>query len=153
VRTDGDASFRILGLEEWLPIHITGEEPTASVVSIGRTVHRDSRTVDLIYALQQPDPRLRVGATVRVAVPAGDATSAVAIPRGAVVQDEGRDVVYVQLGGESFDERSVRLGSYAGGWVAIQTGVEPGERVVTRGANLVRLAARGATEPSHGHVH
>jgi RND family efflux transporter MFP subunit len=153
IRTDGDASFRILGLEEWLPIRITGDDPSASVVSVGRTVHRDSRTVDLIYALRQPDPRLRVGATVRVAVPAGDATSTVAVPRGAVVQDEGRDVIYVQLGGESFDERSVRLGSYAGSWVAVQSGVDAGERVVSRGANLVRLAARAATEPSHGHVH
>jgi RND family efflux transporter MFP subunit len=153
VRTDGDASYRILGLDEWLPIPITGDAPRASVVALGRTVHRDSRTVDLIYALLDPDPRLRVGATVRVAVPAGEPSHTVAVPRSAVLSDEGRDVVYVQLSGESFDERAVRVGSRAGGWVAIESGVEGGERVVSRGANLVRLAARAATEPSHGHVH
>jgi len=153
VLSDDDASFRILGLEEWLPIRVTGEDPRASVVSIGRTVHRASRTVDLIYALHDPDSRLRVGATVRVAVPAGDSARAVAIPRSAVLSDEGRDVVYVQTSGESFDERPVRIGSRAGAWVAVDSGVDAGERVVSRGANLIRLAARASSEPSHGHVH
>ena len=90
---------------------------------------------------------------MRVSVPAGEASESTAVPRSAVLQDEGRDVVYVQTEGEAFEERVVRLGNQAGGWVAIDGGVTPGERVVTRGANLVRLAARASSEPSHGHVH
>jgi RND family efflux transporter MFP subunit len=153
IRADDDASFRILGLDEWLPIHVSGDDADAAVVTVGRTVDRRSRTVDLIYALRRPDVRLRVGATVRVAVPAGEATQSVSVPRSALVHDEGRDVVYVQVEGEAFEERVVRLGSRAGPWVAVEDGVGEGDRVVTRGANLVRLAARASSAPSHGHVH
>jgi len=153
VRADDDASYRILGLDEWLPIQIRGESPAASVVTVGRTVARTSRTVDIIYALHSPDPRLRVGATVRVAVPAGESALAVTVPRSALVQDEGRDIVYIQTSGEAFEERLVRVGSRAGAWVALSSGVVAGDRVVTRGANLIRLAARASSEPGHGHVH
>ncbi|MEZ4340862.1 MAG: hypothetical protein R3B82_29925, partial [Sandaracinaceae bacterium] len=65
---------------------------------------------------------------------------------------EGRSVVYVQAEGESFEERGVRLGASQGDRVAVLSGVEAGERVVTRGAHLVRLAGSSGAV-GHGHVH
>ena len=62
-------------------------------------------------------------------------------------------MVFVQTGGESFERRPVRLGSHADGYVHVLEGVEPGERVVHRGAYLVRLAAMSTQIPAHGHVH
>lgn len=148
-----DASYRVSGLETWSPIDVTGEDANASLVSIGRTVHPQSRTVDVIYALRSADPALRVGALVRVALPSGTARESVVVPRDAVLDSEGRTVVYVQVEGEAFEERTVRAGDRAGSRVAILHGVEAGERVVTRGASFVRLAARGPAEAGHGHVH
>ena len=153
IRSDQDAVFQLPGLDTWLPLDVTGDDAVASVVNVGRTVDRRSRTVDVIYALREPDERLRVGAMLRVAVPAGQPWRGVAVPRGAVLDDDGRSVVYVQVEGEAFEERTVRVGPRSGARVGIESGVSAGERVVTLGANVVRLSARSGTAPAHGHVH
>ena len=129
------------------------QRPSASVVTIGRTVNRPTRTVDVIYALRQPDERLRVGGMVRVGVPTGAPWQGVVVPRGAVLEDDGRAVVYVQVEGEAFEERTVRLGPRSGTRVGIERGIDANERVVTYGANVIRLASRASTAPAHGHVH
>ncbi len=153
LRADQDAAYRLPGLQSWLPIRLTGSQPNASLVNISRVVDARSRTVDVIYALQLPDERLRVGAMVRVAVPAGPPWQGVVIPTSAVLDSDGVSTVYVQVEGEAFEARTVRLGPKSGSKVGILRGVQAQERVVTRGANLIRLASRSATAPSHGHVH
>jgi multidrug efflux pump subunit AcrA (membrane-fusion protein) len=70
-----------------------------------------------------------------------------------VLEDDGRSVVYVQLQGEAFEERTVRVGAKAGAQIGIVSGIESGERVVSLVANVIRLASRAATAPGHGHVH
>jgi multidrug efflux pump subunit AcrA (membrane-fusion protein) len=120
---------------------------------MGRTVDPVSRTVDVIYALKAPNAALRVGGLVRVSVPAGDEFSGVVIPRSGLIDQDGRMVVYVQVDGEHFQERLVRTGPQAGNRVAIVDGLRPGERIVTRGAHLVRLAGRATSEQPHGHIH
>jgi len=59
----------------------------------------------------------------------------------------------VMLGGESFERRVLRLGIRDGDYVQVKSGLEPGERIVTRGAYLVRLAAASPAEAGHGHAH
>jgi membrane fusion protein, heavy metal efflux system len=76
-----------------------------------------------------------------------------AVPRSAVIDDGGQRVVYVQAGGETFARRPVVLGVVDGGWVEVTRGVAAGERVVSDGAYLVRLAATGGDELGHGHAH
>ncbi len=75
------------------------------------------------------------------------------VPRSALVDQDGRNVVYVQVDGEHFQERAVRIGPRAGNLVAISEGLRSGERVVTRGAHLVRLADKASGEAPHGHIH
>jgi hypothetical protein len=86
-------------------------------------------------------------------VPAGEPFNGVIVPRDAVLEHDGRAIVYVQVEGEAFEERAVRPGPVSGDRMAIEQGVAAGERVVTRGANVVRLSARAASAPAHGHVH
>jgi RND family efflux transporter MFP subunit len=153
LRSDEDAAFKLPDLDTWLPLDVTGADAAASVVNIGRTVDRRSRTVDVIYALRDPDERLRVGAMLRVAVPAGKRWQGVVVPREAILEDDGRSIVYVQLEGETFEERVVRVGPRAGSLAGIERGIVAHERVVVRGANVVRLSARASTAATHGHVH
>jgi multidrug efflux pump subunit AcrA (membrane-fusion protein) len=75
------------------------------------------------------------------------------VPESALVDDGGRPVVFVQTGGESFERRPVTLGERQGGNVQITAGIASGERVVTRGAYLIRLASMSTQVPAHGHVH
>lgn len=153
LRTDRDASFRITGLDDFLPLRVTGEDAGAALVSVGRTVDEKTRTVDVTYTLKQPDPRLRVGGLVRVSLPAGPDFDGVVVPRTAVVDRDGREVVYVQVDGEHFEERAVRTGPRQGVRIGVTEGLKARERVVVRGTHVVRLAAGAGSAPAHGHVH
>jgi RND family efflux transporter MFP subunit len=153
LRTDRDARFQIAGLDDWIPIDVTGDDARAKIVTVGRTVDAVSRTVDVIYSLREPPGSMRVGGLVQVSLPAGDDYSGIVIPRSALIDQEGRDVVYVQVDGEHFRERLVRTGPRSGDRVAVTDGLRAGERIVTRGAHLVRLAERASSAQPHGHVH
>jgi multidrug efflux pump subunit AcrA (membrane-fusion protein) len=69
------------------------------------------------------------------------------------VDDAGRPIVFVQTEGESFVRRPVTLGAREGGIVQVKHGIRAGERVVTKGAALIRLASMSSQVPAHGHVH
>jgi len=153
LRTDHDASFQISGLEGFLNIDVTGEDANASLVTVGRTVDVVSRTVEVLYSLKSPDPRLRVGGLVKVSVPTGDDFKGVVAPRSAIIDDEGRELVYVQIDGEHFEARPVRTGPRQGGLIGVLQGLVGDERLVVRGAQVVRLASRSKTAQPHGHIH
>jgi RND family efflux transporter MFP subunit len=122
-------------------------------LAIGRVVEPSARTTEVRFALDNRPPLLYIGQSVGLRLFVGDEEARPAIPESAVVDDGGRPVVFVQNGGESFERRPVRLGSRADGFVHVLEGVAPGERVVHRGAYLVRLAALSTQIPAHGHVH
>jgi multidrug efflux pump subunit AcrA (membrane-fusion protein) len=75
------------------------------------------------------------------------------VPAAAIVDDAGRPIVFVQREGETFERRAVTLGTRSGDLVQITDGIRTGDRVVTRGAYLVRLASLSTSVPAHGHVH
>ncbi|SCX95475.1 efflux RND transporter periplasmic adaptor subunit [Thiohalorhabdus denitrificans] len=124
----------------------------ARLLSAGQTVDPATRTVPVTFALPNPGD-LRAGTSAAVRVWTGEATKALAVPKAAVQREAGEAVVYVQAGGESFARRPVTLGMQDGDYVAVTSGLAPGERVVTQGSYLVRLAATGDTGAGHGHAH
>jgi multidrug efflux pump subunit AcrA (membrane-fusion protein) len=123
------------------------------LVAFGGMVDPVSRTVPVVFEFPNPDERLRVGMFVTARVYTGEVQEALVVPAGALVNDAGTDVAYVQLGGERFERRVVRTGLRDGDRVAIVAGLEPGERVVSRGAYLVHLAAGAPADAGHGHAH
>jgi RND family efflux transporter MFP subunit len=127
--------------------------PLGKPLSIGATVDPSSRSMEVRFTLDNRNARLQVGRSVDLRLFLDEGESGPAIPESAVVDDGGRPVVFVQTGGESFDRRPVRLGSREQGFVHVLEGVEAGERVVHKGAYLIRLAAMSTKVPSHGHVH
>jgi len=122
-------------------------------ISIGRIVDPGSRTLSVVYAADNSKRLLSVGQSVFIRLYTSVIAKATAVPASAVIDDGGRPVVFVQLGGESFERRPVRLGSQESGYVQVLDGTKPDERVVTQGAYLIRLAALSPQIPSHGHVH
>ena len=123
------------------------------LVAVGRVLDAASRTVPIIYELRDPDARLAVGQAVSLRIFASAASEAVTVPETAVVDDAGQPVVFVQVAGESFERRPVRLGNREAGRVQIAGDIAPGERIVIRGAPLIRLAALSPQVPAHGHTH
>jgi RND family efflux transporter MFP subunit len=123
------------------------------LVALGGAIDPDSRTTPLIIAFDNPHHRLRTGMFANARVFTGESRQGLAVPASAIFDDAGQEVVYVMLGGESFQRRLVRLGVRDGSWVEVLSGVEPGERVVSQGAYLLRLAASAPLEVGHGHAH
>ncbi|HYN09792.1 MAG TPA: efflux RND transporter periplasmic adaptor subunit [Vicinamibacterales bacterium] len=121
-------------------------------ISRGRVLEPASRTLPVVFSLAKPAARLVVGQRVSVRLFTATGSEAVAVPVTALVDDAGRPVVFVQREGESFARRPVTVGARDGAYIAIE-GITAGDRVVVRGAPLVRLAALSTQVPSHGHVH
>jgi membrane fusion protein, heavy metal efflux system len=123
------------------------------IIGFGGVIDPQMRTAPLVLELPNPERELRVGMFARVHVLTGEPVTALAIPASAVVDDGSEQVVFVQVSGERFERRPVRLGLRDRDRVHVLAGVAPGERVVSRGAYQVRLAGASGAVPQHGHVH
>jgi cobalt-zinc-cadmium efflux system membrane fusion protein len=137
-------------------IEIAGQAdraPVGKLVSLGRVLDPASRTLPITFTFDNTRLALPVGRTVVLYLLTNATTSSPVVPSAAVVDDAGRPIVFVQREGESFERRAVTVGIRSGGLVQVTEGLKPGERVVTKGAYLVRLAALSTTVPAHGHVH
>ena len=82
---------------------------------------------------------LRLGMQANVRLDAGEQITAMMIPKEAVLEHEGKKIVYVLLSGEEFERREVTVGDELGNKVAVLSGLNKGERVVTQGAYQLKL--------------
>ena len=132
----------------------TGQiRPANRLVAVGRLVDTETRTVPVTYEIDNRDHRLAVNQTVFLRLLLTPAGMMAAIPESAVIDDGGRPVIFLQKGGETFLRRPVKLGVRNSGMVQVLEGVNPGDRVVTKGAYLIRLSTMSSAVPAHGHVH
>ena len=159
IRTPDGAWFQVPGGDgNGGPIFELTSQAGARLVAFGTMVDPQSRTVPVIFAFPRPagpaGARLRVGQSVTARIYTGEQAETLTVPAGALINDAGADVVYVQTGGESFERRLVQTGLRDGDLVGVHDGIEAYERVVSRGAYLVHLAAGATAEPGHyGHAH
>ena len=133
---------------------LTAPLKTTRLISVGRVVNPEKRSVAITFEIANPPFAVAVGQGVRLRLITSAQMPEVSVPADAVVDDGGQTIVFVQTGGERFERRPVRVGGpREGGFLQISDGLEGGERVVTRGAHLIRLAALSPQTPGHGHVH
>lgn len=102
----------------------------------------DTRTARVRVEIANPDQQLRLGMYADIQVKTAD-RQALMVPRDAIQTVGDRHVVYVedprQTG--SFHERDVRLGEAAGELVEVTAGLEPGDRIVSKGSFFLRAEA------------
>ncbi len=120
---------------------------------IGREVDPSSRTLLVRYELDNSDGAVRPGMLAELYISTGEHEALVAIPLEAVVMEQGLPTAFVMLEGELFQKRDLELGTKDGGWVEVVRGIERGERVATRGAYIVKLAALSPASFGAGHAH
>jgi RND family efflux transporter MFP subunit len=149
----GEPSGAWFTVEGFAPTFVIDPASGGKLVAAGSVVNPVSRTTPVVFEFVNADDRLRVGMFAQVHIWTGESAEDVAVPVAALVEEAGQDVVYVMRGGESFERRVVRLGIRDGDFVQVRSGVDAGERVVTRGAYLVRLAAAAPAAAGHGHAH
>jgi RND family efflux transporter MFP subunit len=105
------------------------------VIAIIPTADRDKSTVKVRVGFDRLDPRILPEMSVKVAFrEAGDTHAAatgasVLVPRSAVQQDAGRDVVMVVRGGRA-ERRAVTVAGTTDADAEVRAGLSAGERVV-----------------------
>ena len=142
------AAFRIAGFDQ--PFRI--DERNSRLVSFGNVVSEETRSVPLIFEIDNGDRKLKVGMFADVQIATGS-VEGLTVPEAALIEEEGHYSIYVHLEGETFAKRAVHTGAKDFGLVEIKHGLSVGERVVTRGAYDIRLASLSTQLPAHGHEH
>ncbi|MFY9610849.1 MAG: efflux RND transporter periplasmic adaptor subunit, partial [Blastocatellia bacterium] len=111
-----------------------GVEFSGKILDIGAVINEQSRAATVTFEVPNRDRTLRIGMQANVRLDAGEGADALIIPKEAVLDNEGKKIVYVLLSGEEFQRREVTIGDEYGNKVAVLSGLQPGERVVTQGA-------------------
>jgi membrane fusion protein, heavy metal efflux system len=103
-------------------------------------VSADTRTAKVRIEVPNTSGELRLGMYADVVVSGASGTSALRVSRNAVQNVDDRSVVYLANPKEpgKFVEREVHLGQTSGEQVAVASGVQPGDVVVTEGSFFVR---------------
>jgi len=105
------------------------------VIAIIPTADRQKSTVKVRVGFDKLDPRILPEMAVKVAFreTGGSATTAsrvVAVPKSAIRQQDGRDVVLLLQNGKA-ERRAVTVSSTSGNEAVISAGVSSGEKIIT----------------------
>lgn len=121
---------------------------------VSRSPEVDPRTasVNVILEVDRSASELPLGSAVEAELLLPGERRGIVVPLSALLDDSGTTVAYVQLEGETFARREVRVLSRLGN-EAIVLGLKPGERLVTRGAGAVRRSSLLSAGVPEGHVH
>lgn len=123
-----------------------------SAVDVGRVFDAQTRAATALFSVPNSDHQLRLGMQAEVRLNAAGSLKAIMVPKDSVLETEGKKTVYVLLSGEEFERREVVLGQHYGNTIAVLSGLEAGERVVTQGAYQLRLQELSPAEPGvHSH--
>jgi len=131
----------------------TLEQLNGKIVSYGRAANSDNYLIPVTVQVDNSEGFVP-GAFVEIYLKTKTTDQAMTVPLSSVLEEQGKYFVLVQITPELFEKREVRLGVNDGIKAEIVQGLTATERVVTRGAVLVKLSqASGALDPHAGHVH
>ncbi|HUQ24445.1 MAG TPA: efflux RND transporter periplasmic adaptor subunit [Burkholderiales bacterium] len=109
----------------------------AKVVGVAPRSDAETRRTPVYLELEKAPEDLRAGLLVRVNAALESSDAELWLPMTAVLVKEGsKRVVYVEERGR-FVARPIEAGEERGGRVRVLSGLQPGDRVVTKGALLV----------------
>jgi membrane fusion protein, multidrug efflux system len=128
---------------------VGGLEWQGRVTALDSIVDETTRNIQVQATLPNPDGKLRPGMFVQTEVVVGPSRSVVVLPASAINYAPYGDSVFVVTDikgedGKTFRgvrQKLVKLGPARGDQVAVLTGVEPGEEVVTSGLFKLRNGA------------
>lgn len=119
-------------------VYRIGEGGAGRLVSIGATVDAETRAVPVVFEIVNPGNQLRDGMFVDLTIDTTGERSLLAVPKRAIVTDQGQSFVFVLLGGETFERRVVTLGAEGQDVVEVTSGLAAGDRVVVEGIYQLR---------------
>ncbi len=121
------------------------------IIRIGSVVEGETRIIPVQAQLDNLDRQLKPGMFAQLEVLTQQTPTAIlAIPRAAVVEAKGKQLVYVQ-NGNAYQSAEVKLGQTSGNMVEIKSGLFDGDRIVTQGG--IQLYSQSLrSKPSAAHT-
>ncbi len=130
VRVGQRVTLRLDGLGE--------REFVGTLSYVAPVVDPQTRTAKARAAIRNGDGALRANmyAKARILTEAG--APAVLVPRAAVQEAKGVNLVFVRLAEDQYEARRVKVTSSSGDLIAVNSGIRTGETVVTAGSFLLK---------------
>ena len=149
LRNIQDARFRPVNSDEVYSL----KELDGKVISYGQSVADGSNMLSVTFRISNRVDLLP-GSFMETYIRTQGMHEAVTVDRHALIEEMGNYFVYVQLTPELFDKREVSIGASDGERIEIRKGLKGNERVVSKGAILLKLAQASSTLDAHsGHHH
>lgn len=144
-----DANIRLNSLDKLVNLKSLG----GTIVSVGKTVSTENHLIPVTLELPEV-AEMPMGDVVEVYLLCKPNSNSLSVPTRAILEEQGNHFVMVQVTPETFMKREVKLGVSDGERVEVVSGLQPGDRVVSRGAVYVKMAqSSGALDAHSGHVH
>lgn len=93
------------------------------------------------------------GAFANVYLLSAPKENVLSIPVSSLTEEQGLMFVYLHTTDDIYKKQEVAIGQNDGTRVEVLHGLNPGDRVVTRGAYQVKLASMSTAIPGHSHSH
>lgn len=142
------ANFKIGGAEK---LYST-QELNGKILSYSSLPSADNAYIPIYFEIDNPGD-LTANLFAEVFLQTNATENKVTIPLSALIESESHFHVYVQENGETYISKDVFIGGNDGEFAIVLSGLEAGDRIVTKGAYRIKLASLSGELPSHGHVH
>ncbi|HJT73167.1 MAG TPA: efflux RND transporter periplasmic adaptor subunit, partial [Chitinophaga sp.] len=103
------------------------------VEDIADVIDNVTRMVKLRIRLATPDTDIRAGMFAMVSFQVKGDSQSININKSALITSEGQSYVFVKTGPNTFTRKEVRTGQQIGDRIAVYSGLQNGDQVVTKG--------------------
>lgn len=132
----------------------TRENLNGMLLSYGKNIDEDAGYLIPVSFQIDRKKDLLPGSFVDIYIKTKSEMESLIVPNKALVEEYGNYFVLVQLNPEMFEKREVKIGLSDGLFTEIVSGLKETERIVSKGAVIVKLAAvPNSLDPHAGHVH
>ncbi|NQU88453.1 MAG: efflux RND transporter periplasmic adaptor subunit [Mariniphaga sp.] len=129
------------------------DDLNGKIVSYGKNISDENYLIPVTLKIATHE-ELFPGSIVEVNLIAESEQEVLTIPNSALIEEQGNFFVFNQLTPESFEKREIKVGETDGLQTVVLNGLNSSDRIVTKGAILVKLAAvSNSLDPHAGHIH
>lgn len=118
---------------------------------VGTRLDPKNRTMPVQVIVENASGELRADMFASVSLGVGASSRALAVPSSAIVADGDRKLLYIAEDGGKYEERVVETGRVQGDLIEIVSGLDIGDRVVVKGAFVLKSEKVKAELKGHEH--
>lgn len=133
--------------------YLSLESLEGKIISYGKSLQTDSYLIPITMQIRNSN-HFVAGELVEIYLKTRSSEPIITIPTSCLLEEQGTYYILVQLTPEIFEKREVKIGISDGQRIEIKNGLKAHERVVSRGATIVKLSQVSSNlDPHAGHVH